>query len=181
MRVVVSIPDSPYLHQHPTPAVTALRADGVDPEIRYTSGEVGYWELLNEFWSAGDPFILVEHDVLVWPGAIDILAACTFDFCGFPYLIEGRPIISLGCIKLGGPLMEVTPRLLESMDPVQRGWRDLDARFFSLLRRYLESFYPGQMVNQLVHEHHPAVVHLTPRSLPRDVDNRRLDHHDVPT
>ena len=84
------------------PAHRALQIEGVDHDEIVCATPTTYGSLLTELWDAGEPFVLVEWDIVPWPGALDALEVCEQPWCGYPYPIvgEGSVIASLGCTKI---------------------------------------------------------------------------------
>lgn len=77
-----------------------LENQGVAAEYRELQGkDSGYPDLFKELWSAGEPFILVEHDILPYPGALNRLQDCEHPFCGVGYQVRDRIESWLGCTK----------------------------------------------------------------------------------
>jgi hypothetical protein len=59
-----------------------------------------YGAMFASLWNAGDPFIVVEHDVVPWPGAIAKLAECPNGWCTHDYpLHRGNVTRSFGIGK----------------------------------------------------------------------------------
>jgi hypothetical protein len=87
----------PYANDISDPAVHACVRLSLTRYRDYTE-----WVRLNEpnsyallwqrLWDEGEPFIVIEHDVIAWPGAIEHVWTCERPFCGF----EGN----LQCVKL---------------------------------------------------------------------------------
>jgi len=42
-----------------------------------------YWRMVRDLWAAGEPFTIVEHDVLVEPDTIRELDDCPDEWCAF--------------------------------------------------------------------------------------------------
>jgi hypothetical protein len=110
----------------------------------------GYAELFMECWKTGKPFVIVEHDILPWVGALDQLANCPEPWCGFKY--------DLGCV----PAYQKYPCYLgcSKFEPVRLGacpvesnfqWNALDGHVARVLHRER---------GIKMHFHQPDVVHL---------------------
>lgn len=86
MQIVVATPEVDCA------AFRALRQEGVG-ELRESVLEksVSYGVLFAGLWDAGEPFVLVEWDIVPWPGAIDRLAACEAGWCSHRYPLHLRP------------------------------------------------------------------------------------------
>ena len=76
-----------------------------------------YWQFLRERWEAGENFINIEHDCIPWPGAIESLEQCPYNWCGFWYhlkchrqfpLDSRKDSIPLGCVKIGKEVIQRT-------------------------------------------------------------------------
>lgn len=120
----------------------------------------GYFNTLSAFWDLGETFTVVEHDIVVHPGALDELADCDCDWCGYPFEYEGAWTLGLGCAKFSAALIERNPDALLRVgvmsDPThpKRHWCRLDAWLTSVLMSGDEER----------HAHTPAVQHLNPYS-----------------
>lgn len=90
----------------------ALAQDGVDAEFRHMTDEESYFRLLSELWSGAESFITVEHDIVVWPGAIQQLADCPHEWCTVPYYCSvGWIEDGLGCTKFSSSLIGKIPEM----------------------------------------------------------------------
>ena len=110
MRLVV-----PYTSLRPETAA-ALAASGFPfEEARVDDGD-GYWRLLSGLWEAGEPFAIVEQDIVVGPGTLPDLAACPRDWCsfGYPYFVSDN-YHGLGCVRFSAALLARVP---DAMDRV---------------------------------------------------------------
>jgi hypothetical protein len=87
-------------------------------------GPYDYWEHLSRLWKAGRGFVVVEHDMVLHPGAAEGLAICPGDWCAHPYPLLGSLQVGLGCTKFSAALTARRPRLID--DLVERFWADLD-------------------------------------------------------
>lgn len=145
MRVVV--PYTPGMLSAAVPY--ALRAHPADVvEWRPTEGERGYWDLMRGLWREGRSFVVVEQDVVPWPGAVEALWACPSDWCCHDYSDEGVPSPMLGCTKIGAGLIARNPGI---WDGRPRGG------FSAGIDMHLwERCSPGADP----HFHHPPVTHL---------------------
>lgn len=147
MRVVV-----PYTRLHPvTKAV--LNSYGLPVEYMPLPEPDSYRQLLADLWRRREPVVIVEHDVVPWPGAIEELAACPCAWGSNTYLLHGGYGVhhGFGCTKLTPALMEATPYVWDTSTP----WHDLDAHLLFAARDV--GFDP--------HPHRPPVVHLSVREL----------------
>src|SRR5688572_21038894 len=107
MNVVV-----PYRNLHP---VTRDVLESYQLPVRYVelNDDDGYRQLLKRIWQEGETVVLVEHDVVPWPGAIEELFACPCLWGSYSYRINGGIGIhhGLGCTKISGALMRMLPGL----------------------------------------------------------------------
>lgn len=146
--------------------------DGVEPETRdaldasgypwadadVSRSDTAYTELLAHGWRLGEAFIIVEQDIVPWPGALAELEACPEPFCAFEYAYLGGTHAGLGCCRFSAALLAAVPdaveqTLAEENDVHPRGhWCNLDDR----LTRVLARRGYGK------HVHSPAVGHLSP-------------------
>lgn len=124
--------------------------------VELTSGyetRSDYPDLLGHWWERGEPFIVNEHDVLPWPGALDELAACPEPWCGFSYYrgVHTR-VPTLGCVRFGAEVLKLPNPLAEEgwpYDTFPRGWDYCDQRVARVL----------QAAGFTWHQHFPAVFH----------------------
>lgn len=103
----------------------ALQAEGVEHEERVCKGDTGYAALLAEAWRAGRGFVVVEHDVAPWMGAVAQLVGCGRDWCMFRYPKYGGALTrGLGCAKFSDRLIHDYPDLSDAWQDTD--WRVLD-------------------------------------------------------
>lgn len=115
----------------------------------------GYWKLLSGIWERGDSVVIVEHDVLPWPGAIEELVACPMPWCSYTYHRFVSPTRmgvgdyqGFGCCKFEKRLMKDNPAVFSDMK--DHHWSQLDTQFeYAMWTRNLRP-----------HHHRPAVIHL---------------------
>ena len=105
--------------------VDCLRIQHVQPEVHKVDDGDAYWRLLRDTWAEGREFYVVEHDVLVWQGAIQMMSGCEADWCTLPTMCHGRMITTtLGAVKFGAKLIEQNPGFFDDIAPT---WFHLDA------------------------------------------------------
>ena len=143
----------PYTSLNPlVPKV--LRDYGFTPWFVHLPEVDSYWNLLRNLWEMQEDVVIVEHDVIPWPGALEELVACAKPWCSFSYLRQITPekravgdYFGFGCVKFARELMEQLPNAFEQM--VDHHWSKLDTQFEWFT--YQNSVRP--------HHHRPAVVH----------------------
>lgn len=144
MKIVVpfteSYTDSDGLPRGLHPQVKE-RFDGVAEFVDVGKERTEYFELVAKLWRAGEPFCLIEQDVLPEIRDLDALERCDEPWCICPY--PGPPwagllIDCLGCTRFNEEIMASAPRLFEDL-PYVTGWRDhwlgVDQGLARLLRR----------------------------------------------
>ena len=135
--------------QHLTPVRIALQHENRHPKCAFMEGDTSYHDLLWKLWDAGEPFILNEHDIISWPGAISKLEECDNPWCTFLYRCEA------GWLKRGLGLVKFDPSRLPNIFEEPFGdthWRCLDTQIAQRLERHgIE-----------VCNHKPAVTNLNP-------------------
>jgi hypothetical protein len=103
------------------PAVlVALRQDGWDPELEYCSHVESYYELMLRLWRKAEDFCVIEHDVVVFPGALSEMESCTEGegWCTRPYYCSvGWINDGLGCTKFSARFIEKYPDFLSEPFP----------------------------------------------------------------
>lgn len=115
MKVVVPFAtNSPLLHA----VQIALRQDGVVAEYIHCSEDRSYYDLVYRLWAEGDTFCIVEHDIVVWPSAINELEHCQELWCTRPYYCSvGWIEDGLGCTKFDKQLMIQYPNFMSEPFP----------------------------------------------------------------
>lgn len=126
-----------------TPEVTrALDAaemdwDGVD----VSDSDEAYWELLDDLWSYGQDFAIVEHDVVVNPGTLKSFEECPEMWCAAPYPYFVGTYTGLGCVRFRSEAMRTVPGLFgevasksDTKHP-SKHWCALDSRIQAILQR----------------------------------------------
>lgn len=129
-----------------SPAWNALQMEQPDGAIltwAHCIGPNDYGQVFAHLWEVGDPFIICEHDIVPWPGAVEQIATCRKPWCSFKYpLNRGHLATSFGIGKY-------TPD-----GPAPDSWREtawdrLDGQVIPHLRK----LYGAPCV------HSPAVAH----------------------
>jgi hypothetical protein len=134
---------------------TALRAETVvglqnstipyEMVARPITDDEGYFWALSEAWTPTpehmpEPFIVVEHDIVVRPETLRELRDCPEDWCAapYPYLNEAEAW-GMGCVKFSDRLICRSPYLFQKIsnegDPLHppRHWCRLDAHIWEAL------------------------------------------------
>jgi len=140
----------PLAVAHPE-AIMALFRAAPDAEVVSVGGSpYAYWSVIASLWFHGEPFIIVEHDIVVTAQALDDLASCGSPWCAFVYHEEiGEPVSGMGCTKIV-PKMGMALDLAGMPDPV---WQNVDTTVAGIL----------QAAGWTVHEHGPWLRHLNPK------------------
>ena len=135
---------------------TKVALIGYDYKPVKVEGEYGYGEFFRERWKEGKSFIVIEHDCVPWPGAIEALMKCEEPWCAHNYGLpchRENPALSgagipLGCTKIGARLIEETPGIWDA--PVD--WSHCDQQI------------PKYALRK-VHQHFPGIINANPQSL----------------
>jgi hypothetical protein len=96
-------------------------------------------------WDINEPFIIVEHDILPWPGAIQRIWECDHHWCGYQYYVHGGLHAYLGCAKFNPQLIGECPLPDHNVH-----WAALDQ---TIIDEMAQRGIKG-------HLHQPAVSHL---------------------
>ncbi|MDE2097959.1 MAG: hypothetical protein KGL39_11970 [Patescibacteria group bacterium] len=164
MRVIF-----PYTKEYPE-AIEALKRCYPQAELCRLEGDTAYFELMASVWTAGEETALVEHDIVVRPGALEELSACPNPYCGYAYRIGEGFNAAWGCTKFSAELIRATQTIwrwivdqaeaipIKSRTEDPRHWFNLDSRFAWIAER---AFGAGTHCI-----HYPAVVHLHPDYVP---------------
>lgn len=110
-----------------------------------------YWRLFVRLWNDRQPFVLVEHDVVVDRDTIPSLATCPRPWCAFPYHeLPGDPVTGLGCTKI---------------TPDGSGIDVLDPKYGNPVWQNVDSVVGGILTDRYhkVHVHEPWLRHLNPK------------------
>lgn len=134
-----------------------LGVQGLRPRMVKVERDFSYDLLFRELWRKGDPFILVEQDVIPWPGAVQQLWTSDEPWCGFPYYIFGELRSYLGCTKFEPERLGECP-LPEDLVP----WQLLDKKIEQTL---MKRGYRGYVYSPAVSHLHFAHVRQTERTL----------------
>jgi|SRR5215831_7556408 len=96
----------------------ALRQDGIEAQYVQMRENQDYHKLLRALWGEKETFVVVEHDVVCWPGAIQRLVNCRESWCTLPYYCSvGWITDGLGCTKFSGSLQRKYPEFLSAPYP----------------------------------------------------------------
>ncbi len=141
-----------YAALHPD---TAAALAGEDVEWADTSGsDDAYYWLLRTLWQEQAGAILVEQDIVPYPGAIASLRACPERWCGVPYTVGRTFGVWHGLTKYAPEIMAAHPYTLRLVR--DHHWRGLDSAVIALLRAQGER----------PHWHWPAAEHRNPECAP---------------
>jgi hypothetical protein len=107
-----------------------------------------YGSILTSIWQRGHGFVLIEGDVVPWPGAIKELVQCKHDWCCFEYptTLDSR-CNGLGCMKFSGKMVRHIP--FNSLWQTT-AWDSLDGIVHETL----------ELAGENVHTHTPMVAHV---------------------
>lgn len=118
-----------------------------------TDTDNSYTDFFRQRWNEEKKFILVEQDVVVWPGAIQAIWDCPREWCAYDFhlpnhqtrnLEEEKNGVPIGCVKISPEMISKTPNM----------WKEdvkWDVCDLNLTRKAIEA-------GVQVHQHHPGVV-----------------------
>ncbi len=129
VRVIV-----PYVTLYPQTRSSLQRyASSWEVEYRDVSGdEYAYGRLLDELWSCGISFCIIEQDIQIRADVLSSFEDCPHEFCAFPYAWTTTVGPALGCTRFRREFMEEYPNAMEqALDvPSAHGnpghWKQLD-------------------------------------------------------
>lgn len=134
----------------------ALRNQKYDTEE--IKGEYGYSRFFKKQWDNREGFINIEHDCVVWPGAIQELENCLEPWCAYDYSSDSNwalqqeqgilHSIPLGCMKITKEFME---KLLDVWNE-DVDWYRCDVHLFQ----------KASEVGIKIHQHFPGIVNANP-------------------
>lgn len=132
---------------------TPISLIGFNFRLTPTNGVNGYAQYFRDRWKDGKPFINVEQDIVVWPGAIKQLWDCPHDWCVFDFHLPNHQTRNLENEKVGVPIGCV--KITANMIAQTSGLWDQNCSW-----EYCEQ----QLTKGLIaagftpHQHHPGVV-----------------------
>ena len=129
--------------------------------IDVSSDDEAYWRLLRDIWAERQSVVIVEHDIIPAPGAVESLKSCMREWCACPYPFEAvEALVGLGCTKFGSTLMYRLPDLIERVGRMGSGVHP--PRHWCSLDGLVQSKLVEAQVH--VHRHEPAAHLSTVRS-----------------
>ena len=139
-------------------AKLALAQDGVAARFAFMDREEAYYNLLAALWKLGESFLIVEHDIVVWPGAVAELENCPEPWCTLPYYCSvGWITDGLGCTKFGAHFLREHPDfLLEPFPSCCQHTRNFCGLDRTIAHRAME-------LGLQPHVHRPGVSNLNER------------------
>lgn len=130
-------------------AAKALGREGIPAEIVLMDDWFAYSELLEKLWRNKEGFIILEHDIIPWIGALDALEECEEDWCSYPYPFAPNTIrTAMGCIKISSDIINDNPDLYKKWH--KKLWNQMDG---TLIPALIESNYKE-------HIHYPPLAHI---------------------
>ena len=152
---------------------TSLRSETVvalaDSDIPYEmmarpiTDDEGYFFCLAEAWTpptgAVEPFILVEHDIVVRPETLRELRDCPEDWCAAPFEYLDKPEAwGMGCVKFSDRLIARNLNLFHEISEIEdahpaRHWCVMDYRIWTYLtsRGEHRHDHPGPALEHIGH------------------------------
>jgi hypothetical protein len=118
---------------------------GIRPRLVKLERDISYDILFRKLWEEGEPFIIVEHDIVPYPGALERMWESSAPWCGFGYLVFGKIRSYLGCTKF-------VPKELGScpLPDEYQSWQVMDRKIEAEL---IKRGFNGQIME-------PPVAHL---------------------
>jgi hypothetical protein len=160
-------------------ASLALRMEGIPHSEEVLRDDFAYGKLFTRLWDEGEGFIIVEHDIVPWPGALQAMLDCTVEWCGYkyPYFTNYDPTDhlrffgshGLGCVKFDDRLVQNYPDLAQRGQWDKRDWQSLDGLIGKTIVAALSA---GNIYSW--HEHTPPVAHVRAYMRPQDEGRARI-------
>lgn len=139
--------------------------------VDVSHGQYDYWDLMCTLGERGRPFAIVEHDMVVPPGALRALLECPEPWCGHNYKTmrpdyetgghEWRGIFEefghlgpLGLVAFKQPAVDWIGLVLRGWGPVT--WSNLDTKVYQALKIPI----PPATEGLTCHRHFPDAGHL---------------------
>jgi len=137
-----------------SPPARAMLIEGYEVLEVQMSDPQHYGRLVKQMWEIGNGFVLVEDDVVPWPGAIKAMLECDRDWCAYEFprtFVQYEPragwCLGLGCVRFSHKL--VRRYGMEALDGSQR-WDEVDGAVLGTLSNG----------GEVCHCHTPPVAHL---------------------
>lgn len=154
MKIII-----PYAGEFPVQAVAAVTQLSMAPTTwNVGDSDTAYFDLLSRLWSEREPFIVVEHDIIVTEAAIAGLIECPQPWCSCPYPWYNSTLTGLGCTKFDLSIMQDFPSLFDEVAKIHtdmhpaKHWCSIDGR----IRQYMGQHQRND------HLHDTPVGHLLP-------------------
>ena len=137
----------PYTMVHP---VIVDVMEPFSPTYVEMENELSYWRLMCDIWAKHEDVVIVEHDVIPYPFAIEGMWDCQGSWCSVTYQSKkGYGVYHmLGCTKLGTKLMDELPDVWQNVATTD--YWTLDAQLCDAAQR--QGIIP--------HPHWPPCTHL---------------------
>jgi hypothetical protein len=133
------------------PTALALTKEGVPFELVLMENEYSYSDMFCELWKVGEGFILLEHDIVPWPGAITALDDCEQPWCSYEYPLAPNTLRpALGCIKVCKWVVKSNPDLPLHFRWAGTMWGNVDGRVCPALESIVGK----------THIHTPPLAHV---------------------
>ena len=152
----------PYVNLNPATEWVLQTEHFNDTLFAYVGNtEYDYFELVYRHWKIGEKFIVVEQDIIPWPGLLTQLDSCFADLC-LVFAPHG-PGDDLAGYSYGWGIWRFNSSLLQSHryhldDPkLTRKWSRIDGE---VVTRLIE----GNIATP--HIHNPPVVHMNRNRFP---------------
>jgi hypothetical protein len=116
--------------------------------VDVSGGDDWYFWALQGAWHRGAGILVVEHDIVPSPGAIEWLQECACDWGGVPYQVGLNIGSWLGCVRFSPEIMRRVPDAFDRMERTH--WQSLDGQLLPYL----------WLRGEREHRHWPAIQHL---------------------
>lgn len=132
---------------------TVISLIGYDADPVKVDGKYGYSQYFKDRWETGESFINVEHDCVIWPGAIEALEECQEPWCVYDYSLPNHRLrnleeevngIPLGCMKISTETISKIPECWD--EKIDWSYCDQHLTKYALKHRLR------------VHQHYPGIV-----------------------
>jgi hypothetical protein len=112
----------------------ALVSDGIEPILLETLGQFGYYKALAGLWEQREGFVMIEGDIVVWPGAVQAMIDHPADWVARSYWINGELRPAFGCVKFSSALIERHPMLFLELPELRKEWWAMDMGVYETLK-----------------------------------------------
>lgn len=118
----------PYTYVHPM-TVAGAPADAIWVDV--SASNLSYFGALLDWWTRGESFAVLEHDVVARPDVIEAFETCPEPWCTYGYSTICHPTCmeawrnALGCTRFRSEIIAAVPNAVSSIPEDGWDWHNL--------------------------------------------------------